>query len=165
MRGVDVYRRVPDSGSMMEWSWAGLLQWIVAGGSFGAVGGIVTTWLRTRPALVKAETERDTALLDRALTRLDHLEARYTGLELELQKERTIRLSEREKCDAELRVIRHELANEIQAADAFLMLTERDPDKLMENIAQIKEYRERKRSEIALEKGAMLGARSGGSEI
>lgn len=165
MRRVVLLGRAPDQAGLMDWET--LLQGATATGAFGAMGLAAATWFRTRPAMVKAEADRDTSMLDRALMRIDQLEARdavkearISGLEQQILDERAIRMSERDKCEADLRILRHELANEIQAADAFLMLTERDPAKLQQNIAQIKEYREKKRAEIALEKGAMLGSRS-----
>jgi fatty acid-binding protein DegV len=121
----------------MEW-W----QYLTAGGAVSALFVAVGTYLRTRPAMRLAELKGEDALW----ARISALEQRTAELERLLVKEQTKRGD-----------VEHDLANENANFDAFLLLIEANPDKVIEQIPKIREMRREHRERMALKRGAREG--------
>lgn len=113
----------------------------------------VVAALKAWPRLQQLRNEGDASLRKDLMSRVSELEARVKDLEKLLGQSEAHRA-------AESQVLRHQLANESGALDAFILLAEVSPDRILEQIPKIKEMRERGRQRIALEKGAMAGAQA-----
>lgn len=88
--------------------------------------------------------------------RIGTLEGRVAELE------RTLSIKDAQH-SAEMAVMRHTLNNETASLEAFLLLARNNPDRLQDIVPQIMEMRERGKSNIAREKGAIAGAQISGA--
>lgn len=113
-----------------------------------AVVAAIKVW----PQIKQLQIEGDASLRKQLMERVAQLEGRVK----ELEKTQGQRDAEHA---AESQVLRHQLANEEAALDAFILLAEASPDRILEQIPKIKAMRESGRQRIALEKGAIAGAK------
>lgn len=119
---------------------------------------LAATIIRVAPSMFQTKTAADGSLRGDLLAQIKQLNERHDKLEAD-------RVTDRERCDAEIQVLRHRLNNETMSLDALLMLMEAAPERLRENIAKIKELRAERARTIALEQGALAGAKvAGGKE-
>ena len=88
---------------------------------------------------------------DVAMNLVGHLTERLDKVEAAAERER-------EKCEAELRALRHQVNNVDAAFDGFLMMVEASPEKAGEYAALIREKRGRQRNNEAIEKAAVMTA-------
>lgn len=121
----------------MDW-----LQVLTASGAVGALGVALAAYFKTRPAMKLAEVQGEAALW----TRITELERRTSELEKLLAREQS------RNGDLE-----HDLANETASLDAFLLLAERDPKKVMEQIPTIREMRRQHKERVAIKRGQREG--------
>lgn len=132
----------------------------LTGVSWGATGVwtlvilMVVTFIKVWPLLSKIRTEADGSLRTDLLARVGVLEARLEGAYERIADLEKL-LSKREQEHAAiLEDVRHELANETQSLDAFIMLAEANPDKVLDQLPRIKEMRARHKERVALRRGA-----------
>lgn len=130
---------------------------------------LLATVVKALPPMFKTKTDSDGSLRADLLGQISKLNDRHDALEREMREER-------ERCEvelqamraqhsAEIQVLRHRLNNETMSLDALLMLMEAAPDRVSENIAKIKDLRAERARTIALEQGALAGAKvAGGKE-
>lgn len=111
--------------------------------------------IRAWPALRKLTLESDGALRGDLIARINSLETRIADLEKLLALEQ-------QRHAAELEDVRHELNNETASLDAFILLAEANPDRVIEQLPKIKEMRARHRERVALRRGAKAGAQMQG---
>ncbi len=112
----------------------------------------VVTAIKAWPQLQQIWNEGSASLRQDLMKRVTELEARVKELEILLAREQAQHAGESQ-------ILRHQFANEAAALDAFILLAEANPDRVVEQIPKIKEMREIGRQRIALEKGAMAGAK------
>lgn len=124
--------------------------------------------IRAVPPMFKTKVEADGSLRADLLGQIKMLNERHDKLEAEIR-------TERERCDAEMQamranhdaviqIFRHRLNNETMSLDALLMLMEAAPDKVADNVAKIKLLRAERAQTIALEQGAIAGAKVAGKD-
>lgn len=125
--------------------------------SLGTVSGwtlvalVLLALIKGWPALKKMQLEADGSLRADLLARVAQLETRIESLEK--------LLTQREAEHAvELADVRHELANETQSLDAFILLAEANPDRVIDQLPKIKEMRTRHKERVALRRGVMARA-------
>jgi len=106
------------------------------------LGGMLKTWLDH-----KRGTRKDTD--DVAVTLVRQLSDRIEKLEAQ-------QISEREKCDNELRALRHRMNNIDAAFDGVMLAVEAAPDNAKEIVAKAREARARQREREAVESAALL---------
>lgn len=120
---------------------------VTAFGAFVTGGGIgvgFKAWLEYRRGTRKDSDEVAMGLVDRLTARMEYIEA--------------LAERERQKCDAELRALRHQMANVDSAFDGFLMMVEAGPDRAGEYAALIRDKRAKQRQTEAVEKAAVMTA-------
>lgn len=110
----------------------------------------ITAFIKVMPQLRQTRLENDNALRTDLLGRITALEAEVVSLRKTLDRRA-----------AEFSDLQHDLSNEMASLDAFIMLAESNPDKVMEQIPRIKDMRERHRQRVALKRGAREGERQG----
>lgn len=125
-----------------------------AAGIWVLVAMAVITLIKGWPKLKELQLASDGSL------RVD-LMGRITALEAEIIELRKALDAKEQQHEAELRIMRHRLNNETHSLDALLLLLEAAPDKLIDNVARIKEMRVNKEHTIALERGATMGGNAG----
>lgn len=108
----------------------------------GVLGSMWKTWLDH-----KRGTRKDTD--DVAVTLVRQLSDRIEKLENQ-------QISEREKCDNELRALRHRLNNIDAAFDGVMLAIEAAPDNAKEIVSKAREARARQREREAVESAALL---------
>ena len=129
--------------------------------TIAAVGACIATLIKAWSVLRKVELDAagsrrvvehgaESQMRAELLERIAALEARITHLEGVVAKK-----------DGEIQVLRHDLANESASLDAFILLAESDPGKVLSALPKVKEMRQAKKMRIAAEKGAMAGAAMG----
>lgn len=124
------------------------MPWVAALIAIAAcLGVLVKAWAVLR----KVELDAGGSMRGDLMRRIGELEGRITYLETLLARENA-------EHTAAMQVLRHDLANESASLDAFILLAEANPDKVIELLPKIKEMRERRKMRLAAEKGAMAGA-------
>ena len=121
-------------------------------GIWGVFFIALITLIRVWPALKKVQAESDASLRTALLARVESLETRLASLERELAVERALRSD-----------VEHDLVNERGSFDAFIMLAEANPDKVLERLQAIKEERRLHRERMASKRGQREGAIIAGS--
>lgn len=119
-----------------------------------ALGGLImglAALLKAYSVIRKVELDAGGSMRGDLLARINVLEAKISELEASLARKEA-------QHSAELQVLRHDLGNESASLDAFIMLVEANPERVMEALPKIKDMRERRKLRIATEKGAMAGA-------
>jgi len=130
------------SASGFVGAWPAIISIILTIIGSAGVGGLLKTWLDYKRGSRK-QTD------DVALSLVHQQNARILILE-----EQQVR--ERDKCDRELRVLRHQMANVDSAFDGFLMMVEAMPEKAGEIAASIRKQRGEQRQAEAVEKAAAM---------
>lgn len=116
-------------------------------GIWTLVAIIIVALIKGWPALKKIQAESDSALRTDLLRRIDTLETRVADLEKLLTRR------EMEHAAA-MEDVQHELANETQSLDSFILLAEANPERVLEQLPKIKELRARHKERVALRHGA-----------
>jgi hypothetical protein len=122
-------------------------------GIWGVLLTAVITAIKAWPALRKLQLESDASLRGDLLARVGALEAEVIELRKALERERHRHADEMED-------VRHELNNETQSLDAFILLAEANPERVIDQLPKIKEMRARHRERVALRRGARSAAQS-----
>lgn len=107
-------------------------------------GTVILAIIKGWPAIVDASLRARMALGDRRLSRIEKLEAE--------QK------SQRASYEAELGIVRHELANITTAFEALLLMIEAKPEAAADHVARIRELRERQQAKSSVEKATIRAA-------
>lgn len=124
--------------------------------ALGAVAVGIAALIKAYSVLRKVELDAGGSMRGDLLARITLLESRIGDLESQLNREQA-------RHAGEIQVLRHELGNESASLDAFILLAEANPDKVLQALPRIKEMRERRKIRIATEKGAMAGANMAGT--
>jgi predicted glycoside hydrolase/deacetylase ChbG (UPF0249 family) len=114
-------------------------------------GGVVTAWVKLRPKMREIAQTAEEKLRDDLMERVRKLEAAA-------EAQAAAREAERARHEAEMSIMRHRVNNSDQCLDALLLLLKTSPDKVDQAVHHIEAMRVRQREEIALEKGAQVGA-------
>lgn len=139
----------PGSGSIggLPFGWGaifGLLNLILGGGVAGA-------WIKLRPKMREVKLTAEEKLRDDLITRVQKLEADKGAQDARLEAERA-------RHDAQMAIMRHRVNNSEACLDALLMLLKTSPDKVSEAVVHIEQMRARQQQEVAIERGAQIGA-------
>lgn len=126
---------------MMDW-----LQFITTSGALGALGLALATYLKTRPAMKLATLKGEEGLW-----------ARIATLERAQEVEREECRTKIATLEAKVADLQHDLTNETMSFDAFLMLAESNPEKVLEQIPRIKEMRAAHKERMAIKRGVREG--------
>ena len=127
-----IARVMASSFERAPWGWALTV---------AVVSAIIKGW----PAIRDAATRARTAIGDRRLSRIEKLEAKIEHQSV--------------SHEAEVKILRHQLANVNSCLDAILLLIEAAPERASEHVARIREMRaEQTRAEVA-EKTAIQSAK------
>ncbi len=111
-------------------------------------GGLIASWIRSRPQMKGIEQKREANLLEERATEMNSMRERLSEIEdlLRITSE-------------ELRVVRHDLANANHSLDMFIALIEANPERAAEHAARVKTMRESVRAQLAEEKAVVTKAR------
>lgn len=115
------------------------------------ITAVVTVWLRGFPTLKRDQLDADGLLRKDLLARLLAVEVRLASVEAD-----NVRL--RELHAGEMTIMRHKLANETASLDALLMLLAAVPDKVNDHIERIKQMRDERARNVAIETGLRADA-------
>lgn len=140
-------------------------------GSFPTIaqtgGGVIGIWglfiialvtlAKAWPVLRKVQADSDASLRSDLLQRVDELESEVRALRQAFDRER----DRHAMVEADLR---HDLNNETASFDAFLLLAEANPEKVLEQIPRIKEMRSAHRDRVAVKRGYREGAKMAGGD-
>lgn len=124
-----------------------LAQILTTSGAVGAFGLAFGTYWRVRPAMKKVQIEGESALW-----------AEINKLRAEARAEQEkygLRIAEMEATIADLR---HDLANETASLDAFLLLAETSPERVIHHLPRIREERRHHKERMAMKRGIREGA-------
>lgn len=121
-------------------------------------GGVITAWVKLRPKMLELEQTAESRLRDDLMERVRKLEA-------DAQTQAAIREAERLRHEAEMSIMRHRVNNSDACLDALLMLLKTAPEKVAEAVIHIETMRARQQQEVALERGAQVGAKVAASAI
>lgn len=131
----------------------------VAATPWALIGIALVALIKSWPELRRIKSEGDATLVAKLMARVDALELQVSTLQKELK-------AEQDRHDAEMQVARHQSNNDRQVLDMMLYFLKAnvekfasDPDALRAHITEIEAMREQGRNRIAIEKGAMAGAR------
>jgi len=146
----------------MDWA-----QILTSTGSIGAVAMAAAAWIKTRPALITAETQSEVAIKEVELKGEDALWRRVVALEDKLEAERSEcderigRMEERHGKDireirGQVQILRHE-RNNIRMAliGLFAAIKRTDDDEMKRIVVLVEEMFERGDRTIAVEKAEM----------
>ena len=115
-------------------------------------GGAITAWIKLRPKMREISQTAEEKLRDDLIARVQRLESTAENAALKLDAERA-------RHEAEMTVMRHRVNNADACLDTLLMLLKTSPDKVAEAVVHIETMRARQQQEVALERGAIAGAR------
>lgn len=122
------------------------------------IGGVLGSFVRSRPALRKIDAEREANLLSERAEEMREMRNRIDKLEAALvQKDR--------EHEAERGIDRHRINNLSQCLDALLLLIEQDPAKAAEAAAKIRAMRAEQLEREAKEKATIRAASISGETL
>ncbi len=134
---------------------SGLLNIVPAGMPWAAaiiaIGACLAMLLKAWSVLRKVELDGGGAMRGDLMARIGHLETRIADLEKLLSQEQA-------RHAAEMEDVRHELSNETASLDAFILLAEANPARVLEQLPKIKEMRARHKERVAMRRGIREGA-------
>jgi hypothetical protein len=119
--------------------------------ALAALFATVAAFIKIMPQMRSLQGASDASLREALLNRVGRLETRITELERLLAREQATH-------SAEIADLQHDLANEIAVVDAFILLAEANPDKVLEQVPKIKEMRQRHKERMAMKRGVREGA-------
>lgn len=120
---------------------------------------VARSWIIGAPDRKRANTEHHKHISDVEEHVRSDLLGRVAALEAEVVSLRQALDRERDRHATEMADIMHELANETQSLDSFILLAEANPDRVLEQIPKIKEMRQAHRERVAMRRGAREGAK------
>lgn len=115
------------------------------------IGGVLGSFIKSRPALKKIDAEREANLLRERAKDMEEMRQRIERLEAQLEQKD-------KQHDAERAIDRHRINNLSQCLDALLLLIEQDPNKAAEAAAKIRAMRAEQLEREAKEKATIRAA-------
>lgn len=119
--------------------------------SFAALLLAIVAFIRVLPQLRQTQMEGDNSLRSDLLGRIEYLEEEVKSLRKAMHRKEV-------QHAAEIADLQHDLNSEMMSLDAFILLAEDSPEKVLEHIPKIKELRQQHRARVALKRGAREGA-------
>ncbi|WP_242140884.1 hypothetical protein [Sphingomonas sp. TREG-RG-20F-R18-01] len=108
-------------------------------------------WIKQRPRMLELENSAEESLTTKLLARVQKLEEDKALQDARIEVERV-------RHESQMAIMRHRVNNADACLDALLMLLKTSPEKVAEAVIHIERMRERQNQEVALERGAQVGA-------